>query len=193
MLIIGIYFNSQFEKSSKKTLTEKTLDKIEKHEPKLKEILEKNQKAQEVASNSYPALPPGANLLTRERIYTQDEIDKMSEDEFKIMLSDIARKLPKKSDIKELPPGALHQTPGIVIEAGRNLGVIKEVIKIHESYEALAVPFYNKCSKDDEGTTTVRALCLTNLIVIKRKNNENINTKDYPSEIVRLSKLVTDM
>lgn len=158
----------------------------------LKEAIANKLKTENQMNKDVP-LPPGSNMLTRERFYTQEEINSMTIDDFKNMLVDTERRLPKKADLKELPPEALHNTPAIIIEAGRNLGAIKEVIKVHENYALEAIPFYSKCSKNDETPTTVRALCLTNLILLKKKSNQKINVNEYPKELIKLTKMVTDI
>ena len=133
------------------------------------------------------------DLVSKERVYTEIELSQMSEVQFVELLKETQRRLPKLSDIKKIPEGALHHTPELVMEAGRNLGVIKEVLKSHESYEKVALPFYSECAKNDEGSTPVRALCLTNLIELHKKIKKPINLKEFPSQVVELSRLVTDM
>jgi hypothetical protein len=172
---------------SKSKLTD---DGVVKKASNLKELIKKNLLKQEAAEIPDPAL---ADVLTRERTYTELEINEMTERQFTDLLKDTLRKLPKKSDLKQLPPGALHRTPAIVIQAGRDLGVIKEVLKVHESYERAATPFYKTCAKDETGVTPVRALCLTNLIEIRKKNNEDLNLKEFPNQLVELSKMVTEI
>jgi len=132
------------------------------------------------------------NLLTKERLYTQEEINSMTEEKFIELLKETELRLPKLSDIKKIPAGALHTTPPQVFQAGRDLGVLKEILKVHESYERDAIGFYKKCAKNSEGSTPVRALCLTNLIELKKKINENINLTEYPNQLRELAKLITD-
>lgn len=132
-------------------------------------------------------------VLSQERYYTESEINEMTEEQFQTLLQETESKLPKISDIKKLPPGALHRTPAPVMQAGKDLGLIKEVLKVHESYERSASPFYEKCAKDAERPTPVRALCLTNLIQVKKKNNERINVSEYPSDLIQLSRMITDL
>ena len=133
------------------------------------------------------------DFITKERQYTEIELSQMSELQFTELLKETQRRLPKLSDIKKIPEGALHHTPELVMEAGRNLGVIKEVLKSHESYEKVALPFYFECAKNEEGSTPVRALCLTNLIELHRKIKKPLNLKEFPSQVVELSRLVTDI
>jgi hypothetical protein len=133
------------------------------------------------------------DLVSKERVYTEIELAQMTEIQFVELLKETQRRLPKLSEIKKIPEGALHHTPELVMEAGRNLGVIKEVLKSHENYEKAAMPFYLECAKNDEGSTPVRALCLTNLIELHKKLKKPLNLKEFPSQIVELSRLVTDM
>lgn len=157
--------------------------------PIFKSLLKQNLAAQNEAS----APLPRENVLEKERIYTEQELGEMTEENFLELLKDVQTRLPKLSDIKKLPPGALHHTPPLILEAGRELGLIKEILKIHTSYEAVALPFYKSCAKNAEGTTPVRALCLTNLIEIKKKNGQDFNSSEYPGHIVELAKIVIEI
>ncbi len=132
-------------------------------------------------------------LLKKERSYTEEEILKMDEETFLITLEDIKNRLPKKSDLKEIPKEALHHTPVQILNAGKNLGLIKEILKIHPDFEKSANLFYEKCASDSDSPTTIRAICLTNLIVSNSKNKTELQLSKYPKEIVELSKIVTDL
>jgi hypothetical protein len=132
------------------------------------------------------------NLLVRERFYTEKEINDMSEEEFKLLVKETELKLPLLSDIKKLPPEALHRTPAPVMQAGKDLGLLKEVIKVHESYIDIAALMYERCSKNNLRPISVRALCLVNFIQYKKKYGKTINKADYPKELVDLIKIITD-
>ena len=175
------------DKKSKLTLLKTVQDAAQKI-PTLKDVIAKNLAKQNTVADAQVNNP---NVLTAERIYTENEINEMSEIQFSGLIKDTELKLPKLSDIKKIPPGALHHTPVLIIQAGRDLGVIKEILKIHKEFEKVAIPFYKNCAKNLQGTTPVRALCLTNLIEIKKNNNENLNLKDYPETLVELSRMVT--
>lgn len=156
----------------------------------LKEVMAANLKKQEefVERKDFEG-----NLVAAERFYTENEINSMTEEEFQNLVKETERKLPKSSDIKKLPAGALHHTPVPVLQAGKDLGLLKEVLKVHESYDRVAAPFYERCAKNADVPTPVRALCLTNLIQVKKKYSEKINIAEYPNELVELSKMVTDL
>ncbi|MGZ3787585.1 MAG: hypothetical protein ACXVLQ_03640 [Bacteriovorax sp.] len=172
---------------SKSKLTEQSASSSEN---KLQALIKKNlDKQEEFALNQAGA----SNALTLERSFTETEINEMSEEQFAALLKDTERKLPKLGDLRSLPAGALHRTPPIVIQAGRDLGVLKEVLKVHESYERVAAPFYQTCAKSQDGVTAVKALCLTNLIEIKKKNGEALNLKEFPKQIIELAKMVTEI
>jgi hypothetical protein len=181
--------DGQNDNKNQLTLLNKTEEKVKKI-PVLKALIAKNLEKQNEFAESQVT---DQNVLTAERIYTENEINEMTEEKFINLLKDTETRLPKLSDIKKLPEGALHRTPPIIIEAGRNLGVIKEVLKAHESFERQAANFYKTCAKNEQGVTPVRALCLTNLIEIKKKKNEVVNLKDYPAQLVQLTKMITEI
>lgn len=141
--------------------------------------------------NQLPAPMVKNNVLPEKRNFTEEEITELSEDQFTELLKETKNKLPTLSDMKELPEDAIHHTPAVLVQAGQDLGLIKEILKVHESYERLATHFYKSCAKDEEGATAVRALCLTNFMEIKKKNNESLDLKEYPKRLVELSKMVT--
>lgn len=190
LAIVGIYLNTKSENETKNSLTEKLTNPDSKISHKLQEVIAKNV---EKKSEEMHEVKLDGSMLTKERIYTEDEINNMSPEQFNELLNDIERRLPKKTDIKKIPEQALHHTPPLIIEAGRNLGLIKEIIKVHNNYEKNALDFYQKCLNNIETPTTVRAICLTNLVVINQKNGTKYNTNKYPKEIVDLSKIVTDL
>ena len=189
-----IYFKAQTNIPLKLTLVNKALHETIDSSPKisrLTNLIEKSQEKSRIKEENRQI--ENKSILTTERIYTEQEINEMTEAQFVELLKDTEIRLPKLSDIRKLPAGALHHTPAAIILAGKNLGVIKEVLKIHHSYSREAAPFYQKCAKDLESLIPVRAICLTNLIAIKKNNNEYLNLKDFPDKLIELTKLVTDM
>lgn len=168
----------------KSQLTPTTTDKS------LKTVIEKNlEKQNEMVERK----DFDDTILSKERSYTESEINEMSEPVFIDLLKATEVNLPKLSDLKKLPPGALHHTPAPVMQAGKDLGLLKEILKVHESYEPVAMDFYQRCAKNTERPTSVRALCLTNLVEIKKKNGESVNLKEYPAQLVELTKMITDL
>lgn len=190
---VFVYLNNKKDReliALNETKSQLTEEENAPKKPGLQELIKKNLARQEEAGNNQSAQE---NVLMRERIYTEAEINEMSEQQFEELLKETERKLPKIADLKKLPAGALHRTPPDVIQAGRDLGVIREVLKVHEAYERVAAPFYNNCAKNNEGVTPVRALCLTNLIEIKKKNGESLNLKEFPNQLIELSRMVTEI
>ncbi len=157
----------------------------------LKAIIAQNLKKQEEMTERKDF--DDSDLLVRERVYTENEINEMTEEQFTALVKETELKLPKLSDIKNLPPAALHRTPAPVMQAGKDLGLLKEVLKVHESYEPIAAKLYQNCAKDAQRPTPVRALCLTDLIQYKKKNGEKINQAEYPANLIDLTKMITDM
>ncbi len=164
---------------------EKVIKKVAQKNSKLQKIINRNQQAQ-FDKNS-------PSLLTQERIYTEEEIKNTTPLQFEEMLKETEAKLPLKAELKQIPEGALHHTPTTILEAGRNLGALKEVLKFHPEYEEKIIPLYHKCAQASDRPTTVRALCLTDLITLSKKRNTPIDLTKYPNDIVSLTKIVTDM
>jgi type III secretory pathway component EscV len=191
---ISMYLNHKKNRASNEIKSQLTQDLTLKNTAEEKTISAESHStplSQTSTNETNPAAKD--DLVSQERVYSEIELSQMTENQFSELLKDTQRRLPKLSDIKKIPEGALHHTPELVLEAGRNLGVIKEVLKTHENYEKLAVPFYVECAKNEEGSTPVRALCLTNLIEIHKKIKKPLNLKEFPSQVVELSRLVTDM
>lgn len=200
-LVITLVIGSRYLKSqnanisndikSKLTPTPKEKDLTETKPRGLRAIFAENLKKQEEMAEKKG--PETSNILLKERNYTEVEINEMTESEFRDLLKETESKLPTISDIRQLPPGALHYTPAPVMQAGKDLGLLKEILSVHESYEREAVTFYDKCAKTKERPVAIKALCLTNLIEIKKKNGMKINLNSYPKDIVELTKLITDI
>jgi hypothetical protein len=194
VLALLVLVGSRYLNSQKNVASDDMKSQLTPNEQKkkgLKEIIAGNLQKQEemVERKDFD----DASLLVRERVYTEAEINNMSEVEFRALLVETEAKLPTVGDIRKLPAGALHRTPAPVMQAGKDLGLLKEVLKVHESYERDAVDFYKKCALTKERPMSVKALCLTNLIEIKKKNGEKLNLAAYPSDVVELTRLITDM
>lgn len=154
--------------------------------PSLKNLVQKNLEKMKKAQSTPP-------LLDQERIYTEKEIEAMTEEEFRKLLLTVESKLPQISDLKKLPSWALHRTPPPILQAGRELGLLREILKVHESFASEASFFYERCAKENTRPIPVRALCLTNLINYKKKNGIFFDKKEYPEHIVDMAKIITDI
>ena len=191
LFVSSRYLKTQNELTSNDMKSQLMLQNSSENKPKsLKDVIAKNLQSRDEMTERKDF---DDSVLEKERIYTESEINEMSEEQFMGLLKDIELKLPRISDIKKLPPEALHRTPEPVMQAGRDLGLIKEILKVHESYDRVAVGLYERCAKETDRPTAVRALCLTNLVTIKKKNGQKINTAQYPAELVELTKMITDL
>lgn len=158
---------------------------------KLKNIIAGNLQKQEEMTERVDFGNP--TIVERERFYTENEVNNMTETEFVELLKTTELSLPKISDLKELPPGALHTTPAPVLQAGKDLGLLKEILEVHPAFEKHAITFYEKCAKESARPTPVRALCLTNFVGLKKKAGEKINLKEYPAQLVELTRMVSEL
>lgn len=170
------------------SLSSSAVDKSKK--TSLKELIKNNLQAQE---KSVTEAITKKSILLQKRNYTEEEIQQMTLEEFKELTKATEAGLPSTDDIRKLPPGALHHVPVPVIQAGKDLGLVKEILAIHPNYTEEANALYENCSEKDDLPQSVRALCLTNLIQNKKAQGEKLNLSLYPKEIVELTKLVIDI
>ena len=192
VLLVTLFLRGRNNVPSDDMKSQLTTENTSENRPKgLKAIIASNLKKQEEMTERTEF--DDSTLLVRERVYTEKEINEMTEEEFTSLVKETEVKLPKLSDIKNLPPAALHRTPAPVMQAGKDLGLLKEILKVHESYEPIAAKMYQSCAKDAQKPTPVRALCLTDLIQYKKKNGEKINKAEYPATLIDLTKMITDM
>ncbi len=193
LLVGGMLLVNNYRKAKKDSSSNDINNQLTSENPPqkgLKALLDKSLKKQDEMTERSDF---DDNLVVKERFYTESEISEMTETQFVLLLDATELKLPRISDLKKIPEGALHTTPAPVLEAGRELGLIKEILKTHNSYEQKALGFYEKCAKNSERPTPVRALCLTNLVEVKKRNNEKININEYPPQLVELTKMITDL
>ena len=173
-------------------LNKKHLDEIKDAQAPIAQNEKEDHDHDHEGENDMPKTDLDDTMLANERIYTQSELEHMTRAQFQHTLLDIKRKLPKISDIKKIPAHALHHTPSIVLKAGRDISVVAEVTALHPEYEIDALNFYDSCARNPQGVTTVKALCLTNIIEINNKNKQTTELASYPKEIVDLSKMVIE-
>ncbi|MBP9680600.1 MAG: hypothetical protein KBD76_04260 [Bacteriovorax sp.] len=189
-LAASVYFNHEWIKKfieQNDSKSKLTTEQLIPSKSSISSLLQKKLNASQNSKNL-----PSESILLQERLFTEAEVQKMSQEDFRFLLLETQKKLPKIHDLKKLPPSALHFTPPLVLQAGRELGLIKEILSIHETYEPLTFSFYQNCAKDKDGITPIRALCLTNLIELKKKNGIKLNLLDYPQNIIDLSRMVIE-
>lgn len=185
----SIYLNTRKKNALKESKSQLTAPKNPKNAPKFEKIKSLFHPLHQKPKNQNSTEP----VLTLERFYTEAEIKSMTAQGFDELLLDVERRLPTLADIKSVPAGALHRTPETIMLAGKDLGLIKEVLNAHENYSDRALVFYDNCAKNDQRPTPIRALCLTNVVEMKKRFSMHINLKDYPAQVIDLAKMITDI
>ncbi len=153
-----------------------------------KQLAEKLDRAKKQYDDQVNSRP----IILKKRSYTEIEIANMSTDEFQNILSQTLVNLPTVNDLQKLPNELLHRTPPPILEAGRDLALIKDILNVHPDFIKFAMDFYQTCADNSEAPHAVRALCLTNIMYESKKENQPINLDHYPKEIVELTRLIID-
>lgn len=122
--------------------------------------------------------------------FSNETIQHLNMEDFKAIITKTDEELPKIKDIQKLSDEELHHTPGLLIEAGRALGNIKQILSQRDDLVDEGLKFYDRCARSRELSTPVRSLCLTNFINYKKEKGENYNLSGINSDVIRLTKEV---
>lgn len=101
----------------------------------------------------------------------------------------ILDQLPLKSDLQKLDDGQAHSIPQELLQTGRELGKLKELVIKYPNFKELqdeAKTYYKSCADKDEVPTSIRSLCLFNRLQLAKNHNEKFDISSYPPEIKQL-------
>jgi len=79
---------------------------------------------------------------------------------FRELAVDVLRALPVKQDLKNLNEHEVHDTPKILLEAGKELGRVAEILNSNPRLIKEGAKFYRSCVGTAKFPSSVRALCL---------------------------------
>lgn len=68
-------------------------------------------------------------------------------------------KIPRLESLKNLLPSEMHDTPAPVLQAGKDLGEMREYFLTHDHDINVELDFYLKCSQQKDFFDSARALC----------------------------------
>ena len=124
--------------------------------------------------------------------YQQDSLpvkpEKWSSKELTVFLQDTKRQLPSTEQFKNLKDEHLHHTPEAITTIGIRLGKIKQQVKENEEFVPKVTEFYQDCASQIHGVTSIRALCLSNLVHLRNKTGEEIDYSLFPDKVKELAK-----
>lgn len=103
---------------------------------------------------------------------------------------DALEKLPTESDVRASVENNPHDTPESVMKAGAVIGYVADQMKKDSANVAAGLKFFKSCAENDETASTIRAVCLRNLVDFsgKYKNNVRVSFSDYPENIQRIAR-----
>ncbi len=117
---------------------------------------------------------------------------------FKEYIKKVESVSPTLDQVQNLDEHEIHHTPEILTDFARKLGYIKEHLiyknlKNKKLYIREAQDFYNNCARDNNSFDSIRSLCLSNLLLLNAKYEQQTDLDIYPDKIIRLSHNILDL
>lgn len=149
------------------------------------QIIPKSKETTEVKKETRP-------VITKE-IISKEKIKRMTLAEFKAFLGSALTNIPLKEDLASITSNQAHHIPKELLEGGKKLGVIREVLSNRPEFTKSASAFYEACAKQKKAMSSFRAMCLSNLIKLARKENKTFNLEGYNERVVELATEISDI
>ncbi len=118
-----------------------------------------------------------------------NENQKKALQQFERRAQEIQSKLPRKADLQKLEDDQVHSIPQELLQTGRQLGQLKEMVLRYPDNPVLqerAKEFYKNCADDEGYPTSIRSLCLFNRLQLAKNSGEDFDISPYPLEIKEL-------
>lgn len=122
--------------------------------------------------------------------HSKSLIKSIETDEFSGFLMKMYSAIPTIDELRNLSLEESHNYPNPLIETGRNMGLLVDLIKGNKDYLKEAIGFYSKCSKRDRFPKSVRALCLANLLKYSKGSDYHPDLSLYPHRVLEMVKIM---
>lgn len=99
--------------------------------------------------------------------------------------------LPKTEEIKASTDArSHHDTPESIMRAGSTIGAVADQIKKNKANVEAGLKFFKTCAENPEIVSSVRAVCLRNLVDFssRYRNNVRVSFADYPYDVQRIAR-----
>jgi len=124
---------------------------------------------------------------------TPEDIQKAASEAFDKQLSETTAALPHASDLRKLSAEEAHETPKILLRAGKMLGQVAETVAANPQLKDQAVGFYRECTKNDDYPTSVRSLCYVDFKNLAKDQSTQLLPEDQVSpNVLKLSKTLSE-
>jgi hypothetical protein len=116
-----------------------------------------------------------------------DPLEMTSED-FDRTLEETQKIIPTLQKLQTLSQEEIHHTPVLLLEAGKKLGEIAEILHVQPHFASQAISFYRTCARESQYPNSVRALCYSNLKQLDPQSFHNENEDPEVNEaVIRLA------
>lgn len=149
------------------------------------------QKTTKIASSSSTPLPqPSPIKEQKNKSQPLSEERQKVIDQFKRQGEEVLAKLPYREDLQQLNDGQVHKIPESLLQTGRELGQLKELVIRYPDFKELQIEaksFYKNCADEEGYPTSIRSLCLFNRLQLAKNSGEIFDISPYPLEIKQLA------
>jgi len=125
--------------------------------------------------------------LEDDELLTRAELARLS---FEKILLEAQKTLPTRKQMESLSDAELmHDVPATVVEAAALIGQLKATVDRDEALADEAGSFFLECAKSAQVLTSIRALCLTNLLHLAESHIavDMVGVSEIPNEVIDLS------
>lgn len=124
---------------------------------------------------------------------TADIDSTLSEFDFVERIEKTLLGLPAIEELKNFSAQELHHFNPLLIEAGKKLGKIAEVLTAYPQYKNKGLEFYQRCVQKVETFTAIKALCLLNFeklggVIDSEMDEKNLQRINTVAEFIRENK-----
>ncbi len=110
----------------------------------------------------------------------QEGIQSNVHEEFQVLAEDVYHSIPTSDQMRTLNDDDVHQTSLILSQVGERLGEIAQALSENPNLAEEGARFYDRCLKNSQFPTPIRALCFANL---KKIRGDSIDRNSIPEEV----------
>lgn len=136
--------------------------------------------------------PPVPTVTATPQASTSEESQKAASEAFDRQLNETATQIPRVADLRKMSAEEAHQTPQVLLKAGKALGKIAEAVAANPQLKDQAMGFYRECTKNDDYPTSVRSLCYSDFRNLAGSQADELLPADQVApNVIKLSKTLS--
>jgi hypothetical protein len=138
-----------------------------------------------------PSAPPGI-VAPKEEIAAplppqETSVAPITHEGLERLMIEAEKAIPSRAELRKLTSEEVHETPATIRAAGFSLGRVAEAVSREPSLAADAFPFYEKCARNVDYPSSVRALCYSDYERIGNGLDLPVNPDVVPASVRELA------